>query len=104
MRDCLISRSTNIRPKRLQLLEELSLIHDRRANVFNKSSGDVIVSQPIMSLQCPVQILRNSIRPPRQDLLILVCLRGLLDICTIARVFEHKPLPGLQVPRRLFRA
>lgn len=57
MRDHLISGTTYIRPKRLQLLEELSLVHYRRANVFDESSGDVVVNQSIVSLQCPVQIL-----------------------------------------------
>ena len=50
MSDRLISGTTDVRPKRLQLLEELSFVHDRRANVFNKSSGDIIMNQLIMSL------------------------------------------------------
>jgi len=39
----LISSAADIRPKRLQILEDLSFVHDRRANVLDESSGDVIV-------------------------------------------------------------
>ena len=104
VRDNLISGTTDSWSKRLQLFKELSFKHDRRTNMFDKSSGDVIVNQSIMSFQCPVQILRNSISPPRQDLFILVCLEGLLDVYNIVHVFEHPPLPSLQALRRLFQA
>ena len=47
--------------------------------MLDESSGDVIMNQPFVSLQCPVEILRNPVCSSRQDLLVLVSLRNPLD-------------------------
>ena len=44
MRYGLISGTADIRPKRLQLLEKLSFVHDRGADMFHESGGDVVVN------------------------------------------------------------
>jgi hypothetical protein len=56
----------------------LSLIHDGRAGVLNKSGGDIIRDQPPVGLQSAMEVLRDTVSTSNEYLLVFVRLKKVM--------------------------
>ena len=55
-----LSGIANVTSKRFQFPQELPLVHNGGASMFNQSGGNIVIGILVMSMQCPVEILRDA--------------------------------------------
>lgn len=56
----------------LELPKVLSLVHDRRTDMFHQCGSHILSHQTFVSVQCTMEVLRDTLSTSCEDLLVLV--------------------------------
>ena len=74
-----VIRVGDVRAKRFELAQQLTVVHERATRVLDQRRSHIICDLSIVSLQCNVQVLRDALGAAGEHRLVLVGLRLFID-------------------------